>query len=76
MQSDEQEVEAAALRLDQTSRGRLARRLLESLDELDPKQLEALWVDEAHRRSEELRSGSEVAVSGEDALSEIENEIT
>ena len=76
MRSDEREIEAAALGLEKASRGRLARRLIESLEELDQTELEALWVEEAHRRSEELSSGAEVALPGEEVLRQIEDEIS
>ena len=38
-------------------RARLARLLLESLDDENESDVEAAWVEEAKRRNEEVRSG-------------------
>jgi len=51
-----QELEDEALRLPVESRGRLAHRLLESLDPSDD-EIQARWVEEAERRADEMRSG-------------------
>lgn len=52
-----EQIVAAALRLDHRSRARIARRLLDSLDELTGAELESLWLDEAERRLREMRDG-------------------
>ncbi len=49
-----EEIEAAALRLDPRSRARLAGRLIESLDALSPEENTTIWIEEAHRRDAEL----------------------
>ncbi len=51
-----QELEDEALRLPVESRGRLAHRLLESLEPSDA-EIQERWVREAEQRAEEMRSG-------------------
>jgi putative addiction module component (TIGR02574 family) len=51
------ELEQKVLRLSVAQRARLARVLLESLDEEAEEDVEAAWAAEAKRRVEELRSG-------------------
>ncbi len=52
-----EQIVAAALKLDHKSRARIARRLLDSLDELTEAEVESLWLDEAERRLREMRDG-------------------
>jgi putative addiction module component (TIGR02574 family) len=52
-----EQIVAAALKLDHKSRAKIARRLLDSLDELSEEEAEALWLDEAERRLQEMRDG-------------------
>lgn len=49
----------------------IADRVLESLKRRDP-ELEEKWLKEAKRRNEEIESGTEEAVSGEEFLAELE----
>jgi putative addiction module component (TIGR02574 family) len=58
------EITADALRLPLRDRVRLAQRLVSSLDDQVEPDVEALWVAEAERRLNELRTG---AVQGIDA---------
>ncbi len=51
------QIEKRLLKLDSRSRGKLAERLLHSLDELSDAENEQLWAEEAVRRHWEL-SGS------------------
>jgi putative addiction module component (TIGR02574 family) len=57
MDTRKSDLEQQVLRLSATQRARLARVLLESLDEETEEDVEAAWAAEAKRRSEELRSG-------------------
>ena len=57
MDARKSDLEQKALRLSATQRARLARVLLESLDDEADEDVEAAWAAEAKRRSEELRSG-------------------
>ncbi len=60
-----------AMTLPSESRARLADRLVESLDvdELGP--VDRLWVSEARRRRDEVRTGQVQPISGEDALGQV-----
>lgn len=51
-----QELEAEALQLPVEARGQLVARLLESLEPSDA-EIQQLWIREAKRRADELRSG-------------------
>lgn len=51
------DIEAAALELDLPSRAQLAKRLLHSIDNPSPAELEALWIEEAIRRNEAIDAG-------------------
>lgn len=61
------------LPLDQ--RATLAEKLLESLDELTPEELQQVWAAEAERRYEAYKSGSLGARDGEDTHREILDEV-
>jgi putative addiction module component (TIGR02574 family) len=50
-------IESEALNLDIEARAKLAGKLLMSLDEPSPSEVERLWLDEAERRLEEFRDG-------------------
>lgn len=52
-----------ALSLPPAERARLAQDLPDSLEVLSPAEIEALWVDEAGRRAQELDSGAVQLVS-------------
>ncbi|MBU1187867.1 MAG: addiction module protein [Gammaproteobacteria bacterium] len=66
-------IEQVALRLQPEARAKLAHSLLESLGEFSREQLEALWLDEAERRDEEMKSGKVRGIPGEEVFSEIES---
>ncbi|HZN51225.1 MAG TPA: addiction module protein [Methylomirabilota bacterium] len=51
-----QELESMALKLSRRDRARLAQRLISSLDRGDDDGAEALWLAEAERRLDELKS--------------------
>ena len=59
-------IEKQALSLSAEERARLARELLDSIDNLTPAEIEALWLDEAVRRAKEIDSGAAVLVAGEE----------
>jgi hypothetical protein len=54
------EIEAEALKLSPDARARLAERLLRSLEGLSDEENEALWIQEAQRRNQEMDAGSTV----------------
>jgi putative addiction module component (TIGR02574 family) len=68
--SDEDAIEAAALRLPRAERARLAERLIASLGP-DP-EAEAKWKTEVCRRVEELRSGAVASIPGEQVFREMD----
>ena len=57
MASPARQIESRALKLSPRARARLAERLISSLDEETDADAEKLWVDEAERRLDELRTG-------------------
>jgi putative addiction module component (TIGR02574 family) len=58
MGSPARQLESKALKLPVRERARRAERLLSSLDDQTDPDAEKLWVEEAERRLEELRSGT------------------
>jgi hypothetical protein len=66
-----EEITDAALSLPSEARALLADRLVESLDPEEDGYIHGLWVKEAHRRLQDLRSGAVIAIPGEDALAKI-----
>ena len=57
-----------AMRLPARDRVRLAQQLISSLDEASDGDVEELWLAEAERRLEELRSGKATGVPAEEAF--------
>gem|GEM_PF-6959906 len=51
---------------------RLVHSLVQSLEELSPEQLQALWVDEAERRDHEMESGKVAGAPGDNVFLRIE----
>ena len=63
-----EEIELEALKLNPSSRAKLAERLLQSLEDLSEEENEKLWAGEALRRHEEIDSGAAKARPGEDVF--------
>lgn len=62
------EIVASAMKLSEKERARLAQELIASLDaEMEP-DVEGLWLAEAERRLEELRSGKTRGVPAKEAF--------
>lgn len=59
------------LSLPSESRALLADKLVESLEFDADSAIQAIWVSEAKRRRDEIRSGSVQPISGEDALAQV-----
>lgn len=53
-----EDLEAEALKLDPKGRARLAERLLESLDNLAPDEVDQIWAEEAQRRADAQDAGT------------------
>ncbi len=66
MSFDELVAEVEKLSLEE--RAALAKRIVESLDELSDSEIEALWIQEAERRLDELEQGQVTEVSAEQVL--------
>ena len=64
-----------AMSLSSDSRARLADRLVESLDNEELGPIDHLWVAEAMRRRDEVRSGSVDTIDGEDALRKVRDSL-
>lgn len=64
-----------AMSLPPESRARLADLLVESLDANAPGPIDYLWLAEAKRRRDEVRSGRVRSIPGEEALQDVRNSI-
>ena len=62
------EIEADAMRLHPRDRVKLAQRLVSSIDPAVEKDVEALWLVEAERRLEELRTGEAAGIDAREAF--------
>ena len=62
------ELEAEIRKLPLKERGALARRIVESLDELSESEIDALWTEEAEKRLDELEQGKAAEIPSEDVL--------
>lgn len=63
-----EEIASEALRLSVESRTALAKRLLDSLDELAPEEYERMWVEEAARRYQQLKAGTATSIASEEVF--------
>ena len=66
-----EQIAEEALALPSEARALLADRLAESLDPLEEGYARELWVNEALRRRDDVRSGSVQTIPGDEALSRI-----
>jgi hypothetical protein len=64
-----------AMALPSESRARLADRLVESLDVEELSPIDNLWVVDAIRRRDEVRSGSVETIDGADALRKVRDSL-
>jgi hypothetical protein len=60
-----------ALKLDARERAGMARRLLESLDELSAAELDALWAEEAEQRDRAVEEGRLASRPTDEVIAEI-----
>lgn len=70
MITDYKEIENSALKLDEKHRAELAKRLINSLDPQVDEDIEQAWIDEVHRRKEEITSGKVTPIPGEEVHKE------
>lgn len=64
-----------AMTLPTESRARLADLLVESLDADELRHIDRLWVAEAKRRRDEVRSGRVEAIPGDEALQQVRDAV-
>lgn len=67
-----EELAREALRMDVQSRAALAKRLLDSLDELTPEEYERLWIEEAARRYQQLKAGTAGSIASEELFARLD----
>jgi putative addiction module component (TIGR02574 family) len=63
-----EQLEAEIKKLNLKERAALAKWIIQSLDELSESEIEALWVEEAERRLDELEQGLAAEVPAEEVL--------
>jgi hypothetical protein len=59
------------MQLPSASRAVLAERIVESLDLAETDEIQRLWVEEAIRRRDEVRSGGVQPIPGDEVLAEV-----
>lgn len=72
MERELEEVAAEVLRMSVESRAALAKRLLDSLDELSPDEFEHLWAEEAVRRYRQLRDGTATSIASDELFARLD----
>ena len=66
-----EEIEAEALELDSHARAALAKRLLDSLEEMSDSEYDAYWKEEVERRCDDYLAGRIQAVDGEEVFARL-----
>ena len=61
-----------ALQMSVESRAALAKRLLDSLDELTSEEYERMWLEEAARRYQQLKAGTATSIASEDLFARLD----
>jgi putative addiction module component (TIGR02574 family) len=64
-----------AMQLPPASRAELAEKLVESLDFAESDEIQKLWVQEAIRRRDEVRSGKVKPIPGEEVLADVRRSV-
>ena len=72
MQRNLEEIASEALQMSVESRAALAKRLLDSLDELTAEENECLWVQEAARRYKQLKAATATSISSDDVFARLD----
>ena len=73
MQRELEDIASEVLKMNVESRAALAKRLLDSLDELTPEENERLWVEEAARRYKQLKAGTASSVPSDEVFARLES---
>lgn len=66
-----EEIQQAALNLTPEERARLAHGLVQSLDSATAAEIEALWLEEAGRRNDEMDKGTVKSIPGNEVFKRI-----
>jgi hypothetical protein len=72
MQRNLEDIASEVLRMNVESRAALAKRLLDSLDELTPEENERLWLEEAARRYKQLKAGTASSTPSDEVFARLE----
>lgn len=67
-----EEIASEALQMSVESRAALAKRLLDSLDELAPDEYERLWVEEAARRYQQLKTDTARSIASDEVFARLD----
>jgi putative addiction module component (TIGR02574 family) len=67
-----EDIASEALQMTVESRAALAKRLLDSLDDLTPEENERLWVEEAARRYKQLKAGRADSTPSEEVFARLD----
>lgn len=66
MITDYNEIQHSALELDENHRAKLAKKLIDSLDQQIDEDIEQSWIDEVKKRKNEIKSGQVTPISGQE----------
>ncbi|AXJ01240.1 putative addiction module component, TIGR02574 family [Cyclonatronum proteinivorum] len=64
MITDYKDIQHSALSLDASDRAKLAKKLIESLDQEPDSEVEKAWIAEIKKRKAEIKSGSITPIAG------------
>lgn len=67
-----EEIASEALEMSVDARAALAKRLLDSLDDLAPQEYERMWVEEAARRYQQLKNGTAKSIASDEVFARLE----
>jgi len=73
MERSLEQIACEVLQMSVEARAALAKRLLDSLENLTPAENERLWVEEAARRYQQLRNGTARSVSSEELFARLDS---
>jgi hypothetical protein len=65
-------IASEALQLSVEARAALAKRLLDSLDDLAPDRYERMWVEDAARRYQQLKAGTADSIASEEVFARVD----
>ena len=72
MERNLDQITSEALQMSVEARAALAKRLLDSLEQLTPEEHERLWVEEAARRYQQIKNGTARSVASEELFARLD----